>query len=173
MNLRFLYSLCLIMIIGACHKGSVINPTPSDLLTKGQMIPLLVDIHITEASLKLNQTTILPKDIKLYYSSSYAPVFKKHKISPGQFDHSLQWYTWHINQLDEIYTEVITRLSKLETQVKAKDKLANPKAKNVISPVSPSMQKIRAKGSDLKKINQRKTLPAKTKKTESPAVKGN
>jgi hypothetical protein len=158
MNLRFLSFICIVLLLGACRQGDMMNPMPSDLLTKEQMIPLLVDIHLTEASLKLNQATILPKDIKLYYSSAYTPVFKKHKTSPEQFDRSLQWYTRHIDKLDEIYTEVITRLSKLETQIKY-----NPKSKLTKKIIQPSII--------AKKINRPITIEKKIKQKETPVKK--
>jgi hypothetical protein len=120
MKLRFLFFIGTMLLIGSCRKGDVMNQLPSNILSKDQMISLLVDIHLTEASLKLNQTNIQPKEKKLHYSSAYLPVFKKHKTTPVQFDQSMQWYARHIEQLDEIYTEVITRLSQLETQLKVK-----------------------------------------------------
>jgi hypothetical protein len=132
MKLRFLILTGTMLLIGACRKGDVMNQLPSDILTKDQMISLLLDIHLTEASLKLNQTNIQPKEKKLYYSSAYLPVFKKHKTTPEQFDQSMQWYTRHIEQLDEIYTEVITRLSTLEEQIKSKP--VKPKTKTITQP---------------------------------------
>jgi hypothetical protein len=158
MNLRFLSSICLILLLGACRKGEVMKQLPSNLLNKGQMTSLLVDIHLTEASLKLNQTGILPKDINLYYSSSYAPIFKKHKSTPKQFEESLKWYSNHIDQLDEIYTEVITRLSKLQAQIKSKP-IKKP-GKNIVQPAIPA-----------KKITQPINRDMKIKQQKAPRKK--
>jgi hypothetical protein len=157
MKVRSLLIICLLLLIGACRKGDVMNQMPSDVLTREQMIPLLVDIHLTEASLKLNQSNIKPGEIKSYYSSAYSPVFKKHKTSPKQFEQSIQWYTKHIDQLDEIYTEVITRLSKLETQLKSKPKVIP--AKKIMKPVVPAKH-IPQKDSTIKKAKH--ATPAKS-----------
>jgi hypothetical protein len=156
MKVRSLLIICLLLLLGACRQGDVINQIPSDVLTREQMIPLLVDIHLTEASLKLNQSNIKPGEIKLYYSSAYTPIFKKHKTSPKQFEQSIQWYTKHIDQLDEIYTEVITRLSKLETQLKSKPKVTP--AKKITKPVVPT-KNISHQDSVVK--NTKQTTPAK------------
>jgi hypothetical protein len=160
MNLRFLSSICFLFLLGACHKGEVMKQLPSNLLNKAQMISLLVDIHLTEASLKLNQTGTPPKDINLYYSSTYTPVFKKHKTTPEQFEQSLQWYSRHIDQLDEIYTEVITRLSKLQAQIKSK-------------PVKKSGKKIVQHAVPVKNISQQDSVAKKAKPTtpEKNAIK--
>ena len=120
MKVRFLYFICFLMLLGSCRRDDVMSRIPSNVLTRNQMIPLLVDIHLTEATLKLNQANIKPNETKLYYSNIYSPVFKKNKTTPEQFDRSIQWYSKHIDKLDDIYTEVITRLSKLETQLKAR-----------------------------------------------------
>jgi len=136
MKFRFLTLICILLLIGACRKADVMNRVPSDLLTKEQMIPLLVDIHLTEAALKLNPSGVKPNEIKSYYSSAYLPVFNKYKTSPEQFNRSLQWYTRHIAQLDDIYTEVITRLSKLQTLLKVKQMRAP--AKKFPQPVTPA-----------------------------------
>jgi hypothetical protein len=158
MSVRYYPFVCLMLFLGACHQNNDTKHVPSDLLSKEQMIPLLVDIHLTEASLKLNQSIVLTKDVKLYYSSAYSPVFIKHKTSPEQFESSIQWYTRHIDQLDEIYAEVITRLSKLETQLKSK-------------PIIPPGKKIKKTIAPATNIFQTTTPPGKKIFPQKPAKK--
>ena len=122
MKVRLLSGLCLILLLVACNENSFLFPRPSEVLSKDQMIPLLVDIHLTDAALKLNQSAQQSSEMQLYYSKAYAPVFKKHKTTPAVFESSMKWYGQHIGNLDEIYAEVITRLSTLESRIRIKVK---------------------------------------------------
>lgn len=126
MKVRLLQGLCLLLVLAACNKNNLLQTKPSDVLSSDQIIPLLVDIHLTDAALKINQPTRQSSDIKLYYSIAYAPVFKKHKTSPAVFQSSMQWYGRHIDKLDEIYAEVITQLSTLESHTRIKVKPNKP-----------------------------------------------
>ena len=118
MKVRFLSILCLLIFLVACNGNNLFNSRPSDVLPGEQMIPLLVDIHLADAALKLNQVGQNPGNVNLYYSTSFAPVFKKHKTTPAVFEISMNWYSRNIDNLDEIYAEVITRLSTLESQIR-------------------------------------------------------
>lgn len=120
MKVRLLSGLCLLLMLVACNKTNFLHPKPSDVLSSNQLVPLLVDIHLTDAALKVNQPAQQSSDIKLYYSKAYASVFKKHKTSPAILQISMKWYGRHIDKLDEIYAEVITRLSTLESETRIK-----------------------------------------------------
>ena len=122
MKVRFLSILCLLIFLVACNGNNLFNSRPSDVLPGEQMIPLLVDIHLADAALKLNHVGQNPGNVNLYYSTSFAPVFKKHKTTPAVFEKSMNWYSRNIDNLDEIYAEVITRLSTLESQIRIKVK---------------------------------------------------
>jgi len=124
--MRLLSGLCLLLMLAACNENNLLHPRPSDVLSSDQMIPLLVDIHLADAALKLNQSAQNPSETKLYYSRAFAPVFKKHKTSPAVFESSMKWYGRHIGKLAEIYTEVVTRLSTLESKNTLKVKPNKP-----------------------------------------------
>lgn len=118
MKVRLFSGLCLLLLLTACNENDLLHPRPSEVLSGEQMIPLLVDIQLADASLKLNQSAQNPGNIKLYYSTTFAPVFKKYKTTPAVFENSMKWYGRNIEKLDEIYAEVITRLSVLESQTR-------------------------------------------------------
>lgn len=126
MKVRLLFGLCLILMLVACNENNLLHPRPSDILSSDQMIPLLVDIHLTDAAVKLNQSAQEASAINLYYSKAFAPVFKKYNTTPVAFDNSMKWYARHIDQLGDIYTEVITRLSTLESETRIKVKPNKP-----------------------------------------------
>jgi hypothetical protein len=158
MKLRFLSFLILMLLLGACRQRDVMNGMPSNVLPRHKMIPLLVDIHLTEAALKLNPSTAKPNDNKLYYSSAYSPVFIKHGTNPDQFNRSMQWYTRHINLLEEIYTEVITNLNTLEALNRPAKTLKNKEGQVPIKKDSGVLMKIKAGNLKIKKSGNPKPV---------------
>ena len=118
MKVRLLSGLCFLIMLAACDGNNLLHNRPSDVLDSDMMISLLVDIHLTDASLKLNQPSQQSTQISKYYSSKFAPVFKKHKTTAAVFINSMKWYSRNIADLEEVYTEVITRLSTLESEIR-------------------------------------------------------
>ena len=83
-------------------------------LSVKQMTDVLVDIQLTEATLKIgNDSTFLKSDTN-DLRKRFAEVFKKHNVDPDDFNASLTYYLVHIEELDQIYVEVINRLTVLE-----------------------------------------------------------
>ena len=126
MKARLLYGLCLLLMLTACNKNKLLHPKPSGILTSDQLIPLLVDLHLTDASLKLNESSPQSGEIKLFYAEAFAPVFKKYETTPAVFENSMKWYSRNIDVLALIYTEVITRLSTLEAETRIKVNPGSP-----------------------------------------------
>jgi ABC-type Zn uptake system ZnuABC Zn-binding protein ZnuA len=88
---------------------------PKNIITKQQMIDILVDCNLAEAATTYKQKQ--GKDIKYYSSHYYNLIFKKYNISKEDFEKNLAFYSQNIEDIDEIYTEVINRLSKKQSQV--------------------------------------------------------
>ena len=83
------------------------------------MVDVLVDINLTEASLKIGSDTT---GIRITDTTNmrirFAEVFRKHDVDPDDFNASLSYYLEHIDDLDKIYAEVITRLTTLEATLR-------------------------------------------------------
>ena len=83
------------------------------------MVDVLVDINLTEASLKIGSDTT---GIRITDTTNmrirFAEVFRKHDVDPDDFNSSLSYYLEHIDDLDKIYAEVITRLTTLEATLR-------------------------------------------------------
>jgi hypothetical protein len=108
------------MLTGSCkHQKTEIKPV--HLIGKDTMVKVLADIHLLEASLgikvfeekKMDHTRNLIKE-KIY--GNYA-------VSKKQFFDSYNYYSQHSAQLDSIYTDVITEISKRQSELKK----SNPK----------------------------------------------
>jgi len=93
---------------------------PSGTLSEKQMADVLVDIHLTEAVLNITNDSIARLNDTTQLRIRFADVFVKHNIDPDDFNTSLTYYMEHIEELDNIYKEVINRLTELEATLQPK-----------------------------------------------------
>ncbi|MQY78217.1 MAG: DUF4296 domain-containing protein [Bacteroidetes bacterium] len=87
----------------------------SDIIPEEDLVPLLVDIHLSEGLL------ILSKVNKEYPGrdsvSNYTDVINKHGFEKEDFDKTIHFYSNKPDELDEIYELVISELSKMEVRI--------------------------------------------------------
>lgn len=87
---------------------------PKGILQKERLINILADIQITEAYLDdLRKNTVKTTDTSLLY---YEKVFKKYGCSPEEFEKSLLYYKQDLEEMSQIYADVITRLNELSAK---------------------------------------------------------
>lgn len=111
----FLFTVVVLFMVCSCNKKTV--KIPEGILTKQELIPVLVDIHLAQAVVGINQFS----DTARYNVNEYAlAVFKMHHITKAKYDSSLSFYATYPDLLDEIYQEVINELSKKQSEVSAK-----------------------------------------------------
>lgn len=94
------------------------------IIPEETMINLLVDIHIAEATIKQgkndNRIRHLPIKKKGNVNVFYYSIFKKYKIDRDIFVESIDYYSQYPEKFEEIYTEVINRLSETQSELKSK-----------------------------------------------------
>jgi len=87
----------------------------SDIIPEEDLVPLLVDIHLSEGLL------ILSKVNKEYPGrdsvSNYTDVINKHGFEKEDFDRTFNFYSNKPDELDEVYELVISELSKMEARI--------------------------------------------------------
>ena len=81
---------------------------PSDVLSEKKMERILYDLHIAQAIAK-NSTDSTDYKMVLYANA----VYDKHGVKPADFEHSLEWYTRHSDQLFTIYKNVDQKIAEL------------------------------------------------------------
>lgn len=111
--IRWIFYICLTIVTVSC--GDLLKSTPQGLLDENQMTNILVDMHLTEATLRSANDSILKLNDTTQLRIRYAEVFRKHKIRPEDFNMSLNYYIERIDILDNIYTNVINQLTVIET----------------------------------------------------------
>jgi len=86
-------------------------------LSEDQMIAILVDVHLTEATLADAQNRGLnPDSLKVQL---YAKLFNKHDVSRDRYESSLNHYMENPKEMDAIYEKVYNRLTALQTEIHA------------------------------------------------------
>ena len=108
MRNKVLYVLLLILLSGCGMR-------PWGILSRSEMIAVLLDVHIAEAAMKVVDTSAKRIEKQEYYNT----VFAKHNTTKEQFDKSLDWYARHPKVLVEIYDDVKKEAERLQDRVEA------------------------------------------------------
>ena len=113
----------LIILLGlafviSCTSESELDVKPADLIPEGKMIDVLIDLHITESALSL-QNFNRDSSMKLfaYYKED---LYKEHQINEKQFQNSFDYYAKHSKEFDHMYEVVIDSLKVKEATGKLK-----------------------------------------------------
>lgn len=111
------YLFILILLLSSCyniHDGKKI-PKPDDLIDRDKLVLVITDMEIAESTIreKLN----LGQEIDGLQEEYYYAIFEKHDITKEQLDNSMAYYKQDLDELNDIYEEVITRLSVMESEV--------------------------------------------------------
>lgn len=109
---KWAFILCIAILAASCN--SLLRSKPSGTLSEEEMIDILVDIHLTEATLRMANDSVARLNDTTELRNRFAQVFRKHDVDPDDFNTSLNYYIQHIEQLDKIYVEVINRLTEME-----------------------------------------------------------
>jgi len=118
---KMLRNLCLMIIsllmITSCYTRNEheLASEPSNLIEKDMFVLVLADIEIAESALrqKQNHGHEIDDIREMYYKS----IFTNYGISREQFDSSMAYYKQDLEAINQIYEEVITRLSVIESEV--------------------------------------------------------
>jgi len=109
----FIFYFVLMALFVAC--GNRQQDVPDYVVKKEKLVPLLVDIHLTDAFLnkeKKPHSEKYDKAIKMYPS-----VLLKHDIDRRIFDSTIRYYVKYPKEFALIYDEVLRELSILEGTV--------------------------------------------------------
>ena len=105
--------LCISVLLFSCQQNPEAH-LPKGILDTDKMTSVMVDIQLVEGLIAVR--TIQTEKINFYYNST----FKKHKIDKETFDRSIEYYTDHPAELEIIYQDVITELSKKQASIQSK-----------------------------------------------------
>lgn len=107
-------NLFLILFVGlacGCSKKNI--AIPHDVIPMKQMIEVMTDVHLAEAA---KDAPTADNKSKHTIEEYYAFIFDKYHITKDQFQHSFNFYKSNPELMEEIYAEVLTRLSELQAK---------------------------------------------------------
>ena len=107
--MRKIIYIVLVLIFISC-ESKVNYKKPENLIPKKQMIDLLYDMHLANATQGI-------KDMGLEKNKNYMSlIYEKHKIDSTQFAVSNTYYVAHISEYEDIFEAVELRLKTLLDQ---------------------------------------------------------
>ena len=127
---KWAFLFCMSLLWVSCN--SILSSKPVGTLSESQMVDLLVDIHLAEASLKTGNDSVSRLNDTTGMRQRFSQVFEKHDIAPDRFNKSLNYYIEHIEDLNKIYSEVIAKLTEMDAQLTEKP-LISTEGKNSIT----------------------------------------
>ncbi|MDD2633628.1 MAG: DUF4296 domain-containing protein [Bacteroidales bacterium] len=87
---------------------------PDHIISPDSMVSLITDLQITEATLR--EYKRLGKEDDARSLAFMAEVFEKHQVTPQQYNLSTVWYEQHLDLYQQIYTDVVTRISQMQAK---------------------------------------------------------
>lgn len=124
-NLKLTLGLLLVTIAClsmSCKRNDTNQePKPEIMLSENQMIQLIADINLAEASLnyKRNKGITLTK----FKEPVFALIFEKHGLTRQILEDNLSWYNQNPVLMEKIYDSVLVRLNTI------RDEAAKPEPK--------------------------------------------
>ena len=111
-NIKIILIVSLIISFFSCDKE--VFEKPKNLIKEKQMIELLIDIHLAESTFQqMRHDTVFKKfsSADFYYS-----VLEKHHVTDSVFEKSLVYYASYPKKFEDMYREIMNRLSQMEKQ---------------------------------------------------------
>lgn len=102
----------------------------NDHLPQQEMQKILLDINLAEVYSINIKDSVHRSSIKNTDSLSvfYKTIFDHYKITPEQFNNSLEWYKSHPEELDSVYDKMIPVATRWQNKADAAKKAAPPAA---------------------------------------------
>ena len=111
---KYLFHFLILCLLFSCSKTEV--KIPEGVLSKNEMALLLTDVNIAQAAV----ANYSSGDTVKFSMADYLPeILSIHHITPLQYDSSITFYSRHPELMSEIYDNVITELSKKQSEVSA------------------------------------------------------
>lgn len=114
---RFLnkFSVQTILFVGIIVLMISCDNRPKGVLSQNEMTNILVEMHKLEGTFSEKSDSIVTSNDKIPY---YNSILSKFNITQAEFDSSIVWYSKNPKKYEKIYSNVITRLTELNDDVK-------------------------------------------------------
>lgn len=113
--ISFIVLVFLFVQSGCTEKVRTKQLPPEDLIPRETMVDVIVDMHLFDAIIWKEQKKRV-KEIQYHKNHLFKSILEKHNITANQFENSLNYYQSDMEGFDEIYADVITKLSKTKSE---------------------------------------------------------
>ncbi len=108
------FLIVLISTLASCGENN--EKAPEGVLSKEDMVRILIDVHITEA--KVTQKGLPPDSAREAFHKSKEAILQKNHVKSEIFEESYNYYMSNLKGMDEIYSAVVDSLSLREARGK-------------------------------------------------------
>jgi hypothetical protein len=116
---KILSGFLIILFMGSCyHTAKDPSFNKNLVIPADSMVTLLTDLHIADGV--INTVKFKDKSLKNLSTEYFTAILERHKISRATYDESMRYYSYHTEELNEIYEKVIVNLSKIESLATSK-----------------------------------------------------
>lgn len=137
--------ICLVLLFSSCGGDEPeLLRKPDDLLSEEKLVAVLTDIHLLEGALALRSggpRVVQPgirRDPSLQMTIpdnnkaplGYYDIFSRNGITFEQYEHTMQWYSGHPEELFDIYDRVLIGITRRQAEELAVRKDSVPAAPN-------------------------------------------
>ncbi len=112
---KVLQIFSLFILLSSCyHKAPVPEFNMKLVLPADTMVNILTDIQLAEGAIVVQQrnSANISKLSRIYADE----VLEKHHVSMAEVEESVRYYSFHIDQMNNIYDKVIARLSIMQNK---------------------------------------------------------
>jgi len=115
--MKFKILIILFVIITGCSNEDSKEriKKPSHFLKQDEMVDVTVDFRLTEAAIR--QMAGYGEDSKKLTKYFYDKVLKKHHLTAKEYNDNLIYYTKNPEQLHQIYSRVVARITEIQTEL--------------------------------------------------------
>ena len=113
--------LLLVLALSSCYtENKPATEPPESLLSKELVIELITDLQLAEGIISNNRLdkTLTKRDFK---DSIYQVIFEHYQITAEQMKENLDYYNNDPEQMEKMYEQVLTNLSKYESEIIVKE----------------------------------------------------
>lgn len=116
LSLALVLTLTLLVFSGCREEKKFYTPEkPENFIPREKMIKILVDMHLVGGASRLAQRKGL--NFKEFSKENVITILKKYNISAETLDENMFYYSTQVEEYNEMYMEVLSRLSKMQSEV--------------------------------------------------------
>ncbi len=97
------------IVLFSCTDQIGSKPAPNNLIEKDKFVNIIKELSLVEAHVQLKYGHVSRFQETMILSGK--AIFKKYKVTPKQFEMSMDYYASHQTQMQEIYAEVLELLN--------------------------------------------------------------